>query len=104
MLGPLSLEQYLRFTPQGRDLPLLVEVVRAFVGLEFVWDVELRLRSEDTPPESLEDGQKLGWSTWLGRSQVNNDRCAALDTRHAVGMVFEPERYLQGTAQAAAVT
>ncbi len=36
VLGPLSLDQYLRFTPQGRDLATLVEWVRGFVGYEFV--------------------------------------------------------------------
>jgi type VI secretion system ImpH/TssG family protein len=50
VLGPLSLDQYLRFTPQGRDLPLLVEWVRGFVGYEFVWEVELRVRNDSTPP------------------------------------------------------
>lgn len=60
VLGPLSLDQYLRFTPQGRDLPLLVEWVRGFVGYEFVWEVELRVHNDSTPPARLEDKEKLG--------------------------------------------
>lgn len=89
VLGPLSLEQYLRFTPQGRDLPVLVEWVRGFVGYEFVWEVELRVSNANTPPARLEDNEKLGWSTWLGGAEG-----AAPATDCTVGMVFEPEQYV----------
>lgn len=94
VLGPLSLAQYLRFTPQGRDLPMLIEWVRAFVGYEFVWELELRVRSGDAEPTRLGDAQRLGWSSWVGHA-VEPDRSAPGDagTGHAVGMVFEPERY-----------
>lgn len=105
VLGPLSLEQYLRFTPQGKDLPLLVEWVRGFVGYEFVWEVELRVRNDNTPPARLEDKEKLGWSTWLGGSEgaalgpgaARSSPSAARETSaldYAVGMVFEPEQYV----------
>lgn len=108
VLGPLSLEQYLRFTPQGRDLPLLIEWVRGFVGYEFVWEVELRVRNDNTPPARLEDTEKLGWSTWLGGSEGASLRQArpgpvavsparagtAPAPDYAVGMVFEPEQYV----------
>ena len=89
VLGPLSLEQYLRFTPQGKDLPLLVEWVRGFIGYEFVWEVELRVRNDCTPPARLEDKEKLGWSTWLGGPEH-----AASVHDFAVGLVFEPEQYI----------
>ncbi|MFS2047793.1 type VI secretion system baseplate subunit TssG [Variovorax sp. Varisp41] len=91
VLGPLTLERYLRLTPQGCDLPLLVEWVRAFVGHEFAWDVELRIRRDSRPPARLEALRRLGWSTWLG-----GDEAACGD--YTVGMVFEPERYM-GTAE-----
>ncbi len=84
VLGPLRLADYLRFTPGGSDLPALVEWVRAFVGYEFAWDVELRVRKDSVPPARLEDSGRLGWSTWLG-----GEARAAVD--FAVGMVFEPE-------------
>ncbi|RQO49752.1 type VI secretion system baseplate subunit TssG [Variovorax sp. KBW07] len=99
VLGPLSLDQYLRFTPQGRDLPLLVEWVRGFVGYEFVWEVELRVRNDSTPPARLEDTEKLGWSTWLGGSEGaalhgDNGPTASPRSSYTVGMVFEPEQYI----------
>ena len=97
VLGPLRLDQYLRFTPRGRDLPLLVEWVRAFVGHEFVWEVELRMRVDSLPPARLDDTERLGWSTWLGGSGAAGDgpqdrtNPAAMAPDHAIGMVFEPE-------------
>lgn len=101
VLGPLGLEQYLRFTPQGRDLPVLVEWVRGFVGHEFVWEVELRVRNDSTPPARLEDTEKLGWSTWLGGAEGASGasagpalRAARQAVGYTVGMVFEPELYV----------
>lgn len=95
VLGPLSLGQYLRFTPQGEDLALLVEWVRGFVGYEFVWEVELRVRNDNTPPARLDDTEKLGWSTWLGGSEGRGvARSAAKAADYTVGMVFEPEQYI----------
>lgn len=101
VLGPLQLDQYLRFTPQGKDLPLLVEWVRGFIGYEFVWEVELRVRNDSAPPARLGDAEKLGWSTWLGGSQAAGPggtphaAGAAPSDGYAVGMVFEPEQYLR---------
>jgi len=85
VIGPLQLQQYLRFTPNGRDLPILVEWVRAFVGYEFVWEVELRLIPDSAPPAILGAEERLGWSTWLGEPERG---------RAVGGMVFAPERYV----------
>ncbi|WP_211462540.1 type VI secretion system baseplate subunit TssG [Collimonas silvisoli] len=85
VIGPLSLSQYLRFTPNGRDLPILVEWVRAFVGFEYVWDVELIVKSKAAPGARIGAEERLGWSTWLGDGS----------TEEAVtGMIFEPEQYV----------
>jgi type VI secretion system protein ImpH len=101
VLGPLSLEQYLRFTPQGKDLPLLVEWVRGFIGYEFVWEVELRVRNDSTPPARLEDRERLGWSTWLGTSEEAETPDSPPDD-YGVGMVFEPELYVDSRHRACA--
>ncbi|WP_416048468.1 type VI secretion system baseplate subunit TssG [Cupriavidus basilensis] len=84
VIGPLSLQRYLNFTPNGRDLPLLIEWVRSFVGYEFVWEVELQVIPDSAPPAVLGAAEGLGWSTWLGEP----DRSRAI-----TGMVFEPEQY-----------
>jgi len=86
VMGPLDLEQYLRFTPQGADLPKLIEWVRAFVGYEFVWELELRITAPSATPAVMGGEQRLGWSGWLGPSPTD---------KPVVGMRFEPERYAQ---------
>jgi type VI secretion system protein ImpH len=83
VIGPLSLQQYLNFTPNGRDFPVLIEWVRSFVGYEFVWEVELQVIPDAAPPAVLGSSERLGWSTWLGEP----DRSRAI-----TGMVFEPEQ------------
>ncbi|WP_175909749.1 type VI secretion system baseplate subunit TssG [Burkholderia sp. BCC1640] len=84
IIGPLDLNAYLRFTPQGEDLPQLVEWVRAFVGYELEWELELRIKPESAPPAVMGGQQRMGWSGWLGRP----------DQRKPItGMRFEPERY-----------
>ena len=91
VLGPLTLERYLRFMPGGADLPVLREWVRAFMGFEFAWQLELRVRADDAPPARLEEGHRLGWSTWLGDARCWAGRCGDGPATDAVGLVFEPE-------------
>jgi type VI secretion system protein ImpH len=84
VVGPLDLDQYLRLTPHGEDLPVFVEWVRAFVGHEYDWEVKLLVKPRAAPPARADDSQRLGYSTWLGES---------MDDLPVVGMVFEPEQY-----------
>ncbi|WP_321872823.1 type VI secretion system baseplate subunit TssG [Burkholderia ubonensis] len=84
VIGPVDLHAYLRFTPQGQDLPRLVEWVRAFVGYELEWELELRIRPDSAPPAVMGGAQRIGWSGWLGRPRAD---------RPITGMRFEPERY-----------
>ncbi|MBN9408772.1 MAG: type VI secretion system baseplate subunit TssG [Burkholderiales bacterium] len=95
VIGPLNLQQYLRFMPgtghdaeRGRDLRTLVEWVRAFVGFEYAWDTELHLLHDEVPPARLGGTERLGWSTWLA-----DGRAVAGQARR--GMVLEPEAYVR---------
>ena len=91
IIGPLSLYSYLRLTPQGHesgsDLEALVELVRAFIGFEYVWEVELLVRTEAVTPIQLGSEAQLGWSTWMGKS-------AGSGIGSITGMIFEPENYI----------
>ena len=91
VIGPLDIEQYLRFTPQGDDLPKLIQWVRAFVGREFQWELELRIKPHSAPPAVMGGPQQLGWSGWLGRSPSQEP---------ITGMRFEPEQYAHQLANA----
>ncbi|AJY13443.1 type VI secretion system baseplate subunit TssG [Burkholderia dolosa] len=84
VIGPLDLDQYLRLTPHGDDLPTLVDWVRAFVGLEYDWEIKLLVKPRAAPPARADSSHRLGYSTWLGE---------AMNDEPIVGMVFEPEKY-----------
>jgi type VI secretion system protein ImpH len=85
IIGPLDLEEYLRFLPNGRDLPVLVEWVRAFVGFEYHWKIQLDIRTESASTLQLDMTQRLGWTTWLGKERHE---------KVVTGMVYEPEYYV----------
>jgi type VI secretion system protein ImpH len=69
-------------------LPALLEIVRAFVGFEYVWEVELLIRSDAAPQTQLGDSTQLGWSTWMA-----SDTRGAAPSAAVTGMVYEPESY-----------
>ncbi len=71
--GPLTLAQYLRLLPGGHSLRRLVPLVRAYVGDELEWDVNLILRREEIPPLRLGQDGRLGWTTWLAARQRPRD-------------------------------
>ncbi len=84
ILGPLDMDAYLRFTPQGVDLPKLVECVTEFTGRGSRWELELRIKPQGAPPAVLGGPQRLGWSGWLGHAPTNTP---------ITGMRFEPDYY-----------
>ena len=70
-LGPLTLEQYESFLPGGAPLRKLVDWVRMYLCFELDWDVRLLLKQNEVPPLTLGGGQRLGWTTWLGRRRTD---------------------------------
>ena len=64
-LGPLSLEQYVAFLPSGKSFKALVAAVRNYVGLEYLWEVNLILKKEEKPVTCLGKSGELGWTSWL---------------------------------------
>lgn len=67
--GPLTLREFLLFLPGRASLDAVVQTTRLLVGLEFDFDVELRLRAEEVPEWHLgapsEAGPMLGLTSWL---------------------------------------
>ncbi len=84
LAGPLTLQQYLSFTPGGQDMPVLREWVRCFIGVEYNWDVQLVLAADQVPLAQLDGHHQLGHAVWLERKNK---------TQPLAGMCFEPERY-----------
>jgi type VI secretion system protein ImpH len=86
VIGPLTLDGYLRFLPNGKDLRVLIEWVRAFVGFEYQWNIQLEILTESAPIAQLGKTQRLGWTTWLGKERQK---------KAGTGMIFEPEHYIK---------
>jgi type VI secretion system protein ImpH len=73
-MGPLRLEQYMRFLPGGTDLARLQALVRSWVGIEFAWDLKLILKRDEVPKGKLGARQTpMGRALWLGRYRRSAD-------------------------------
>lgn len=68
-VGPLELDQFRSFMPDGEDLALLSELTRHYVGPALGFDVQLTLKKEEVPDCRLTTGDatapRLGWNSWL---------------------------------------
>jgi len=84
LMGPLSLSQYMHFSPWGSDMSVLRELVRSFIGFEYAWDVQLILAADQVPQAKLNGSHQLGYASWLERENADTP---------VFGMSFEPETY-----------
>ncbi len=67
VLGPLTLENYLRFLPNGRSHQKLADLVKLYIGLELAWELQLILEQNQVPQSILGNQLSLGWTSWLGK-------------------------------------
>ena len=76
-LGPLTIERYRDFLPDGAAWPELGTVVRFFTRGEFDVAVQLVLRREEAPPcelaEETEAAPRLGWTAWMASAPLTRD-------------------------------
>ena len=69
VVGPVRLAQMRALMPDGPMLRQLVDLVRAYVGPEFGFDVQIILARDDLPdlrldPEAGPAAPRLGWNSW----------------------------------------
>ena len=68
-VGPLDYEHFLELLPGRTQLTQLAQLTRLFVGPALSFDLQLTLRSAETPDLQLASdrhrGPYLGWNTWL---------------------------------------
>lgn len=76
-LGPLTLQQYLEFLPDGAAHRPLHALIRFFVGNELDCEVQLVLKKEEAPPCELggesTTAPRLGWLTWARTTPMPRD-------------------------------
>ena len=72
-LGPMSLDMYESFLPSGKSFDALVSAVRNYVGIEYLWEVNLVLKKEEKPVTCLGKSGVLGWTSWLETEQQNDN-------------------------------
>ena len=73
VLGPVDYPGYERLLPGRGMLPLLVSIVRNYIGDELTWDMKVVLRADAVPTLSLDGTAQLGWTTWLGDEEHEDD-------------------------------
>ena len=76
-LGPLGFEDFRRFMPSGDALLPLGQMIRAYGGPQFDFDVQPVLKAAEAPWCQLGgDGAspaRLGWNTWVRCKEFVND-------------------------------
>jgi type VI secretion system protein ImpH len=93
VMGPMDLDRFADFLPDGRSLERLKHWVRNYVGFEFDWDVQLVLARDEVPGIRLGREGQLGWTTWLGARRAASD---------ADDLILSPERARPPRTQRAA--
>ncbi|HTT22308.1 MAG TPA: type VI secretion system baseplate subunit TssG [Candidatus Sulfotelmatobacter sp.] len=80
VLGPLTLEQFRDFLPDGECFTKAAALARYLLGSSLDFEMQPTLRGEDVPACQIgvepSDAPRLGWSTWL-RTEPFRD--AAID-------------------------
>jgi type VI secretion system protein ImpH len=73
VLGPLGLQAFRRFLPDGGALPVLKAIAAVSAGLDRDFDVQLVLTREEVPAACLDGATRLGWTSWLGTEKRQRD-------------------------------
>jgi type VI secretion system protein ImpH len=76
-IGPLPLEKYLDFLPNGTAYKPLRAILRFFSNEEFDFEVQLILKREEVPLCELgaegDGAPQLGWVTWMRSVPIQRD-------------------------------
>lgn len=76
-LGPMTLEKYRKFLPDGDAYEALKSVTKFFSNDEFDFEVQLILKSEEVPRCQVgandETAPRLGWITWLKTAPLSRN-------------------------------
>jgi type VI secretion system protein ImpH len=83
-LGPLGIERFVEFLPDGTAMAKLVELTKYLVGQAMVFDVQVFLLAAEVPACRLDDegvdAPRLGWLGWLKTGEFSADAGDAAST------------------------
>jgi type VI secretion system protein ImpH len=84
-IGPLNLEEYMRFLPVGSGYLPLCQLTLFYAGQEFDFDFLLILKAREVPESRLSAklGPYLGWTSWLKTRDFKRDARVRLGPRRA---------------------
>jgi len=71
--GPVGHDDFTRLLPGSPSLERLVALVRAWVGDELWWDVNVVVKQDEVPGTQLDARSGLGWTTWLLSGRATRD-------------------------------
>ena len=71
--GPLDLQQFESFLPNGKKITAFSDLVKNYIGFEFKWDLKLILKKNEVPAIRLGKYGWLGWNSWLSARSRNDD-------------------------------
>jgi type VI secretion system protein ImpH len=84
VVGPLRIEDFMRFLPGSRALRSLSDLIRLYTSSEWSWQLRLLVDAGEAPGVSLGRAGRLGWTSWLGCRQgiaddvvLNEDQAVA---------------------------
>jgi len=86
VVGPVSLEDYVRLLPGGTSMDKMRAIVRSYLGDTMDWDVNIVLKADEVPEAVLGGGTRLGQTSWLGKRSSGDD---------ADDLFLEPLNYLK---------
>jgi type VI secretion system protein ImpH len=86
-IGPLDRPGFEALLPDKAALVAFVGLVRAYLGFEVGFGVNLVLAADEVPAVRLDGRGMLGWNTWLGRGKGYVARGDADDARFAAEVV-----------------
>ncbi len=76
-LGPMPLDKYRQFLPDGDAYDSLKAVTRFFSNDEFDFEIQLILKRDDVPSCEIgaaeDTAPRLGWVTWLKSAPLSRD-------------------------------
>ncbi|MGY8749453.1 MAG: type VI secretion system baseplate subunit TssG [Pirellulales bacterium] len=73
VIGPVDLDEYLKFLPGEEYLLQLLAILKNYIGLALNWEVQVLVKRESVPSAQLGNNCQLGWSSWLAGDVPQSD-------------------------------